>query len=51
MTAPSPGSRHPVAPNSKEVPLVKVKALITLTTVAAFLAAPATALAGHFGGR
>ena len=30
---------------------MKVKALITLTTLAAFLAAPATALAGHFGGR
>jgi len=33
------------------VTTVKVKALVALTTLAAFLAGPATALAGHFGGR
>jgi hypothetical protein len=36
---------------SKEVTTVKVKALVTLTTLAAFLAGPASALAGHFDGR
>jgi hypothetical protein len=36
---------------SKEVTTVRVKALIAVTTLAAFLAGPASALAGHFGGR
>jgi hypothetical protein len=49
MTAP-PGLRRPDTPNSKEVPLVKVKLLIMLTTLVALLAAPASALAGHFDG-
>jgi hypothetical protein len=35
----------------KEVSPVKVKVLITLTTLAAFLAGPGSALAGHFDGR
>ncbi len=30
---------------------MKVKLLVTLTTLVAFLAAPASALAGHFSGR
>lgn len=49
MTAP-PGSRRPDTPNPKEVPLVKVKLLIMFTTLVALLAAPASALAGHFDG-
>ena len=49
MSAPQ-GSRRPDTPTSKEVPLVKVKLLIMLTTLVAFLAAPASALAGHFDG-
>jgi hypothetical protein len=40
-----------VISSSKEVTTVKVKALIAFTTLAAFLAGPASALAGHFDGR
>jgi hypothetical protein len=49
MTAPT-GSRPPETPNTKEVSLVKVKLLIMFTTLVALLAAPASALAGHFDG-
>ena len=51
MANSSPGSRSQTITNSKEVTTVKVKALIALTTLAAFLAGPASALAGHFDGR
>ena len=50
MAVPAPGLRRQVVTNSKEVTTVKVKALVAMTTLAAFLAVPATALAGHFDG-
>jgi hypothetical protein len=36
--------------NAKEVTTMKVKALVALTTLTAFLAGPASALAGRFDG-